>query len=131
MQKVYVDRNHVTQILSSEGLLRPSKTSIVKQRLYRPLMDMNILNMKLYKNEYVYLTDKAVLSNAWAGTLYVKYELPGAKTFDGGATFDFLVGSDDMVVYADKSGKLWEHKLFKGINLIDIKYDKDYHGFGY
>jgi len=130
MRKVFVDRNYVTQILSSDkGLLRPSETSIVEQLLYRPLKDMNILDMKLYRNEYVYLTDKALLSDAWAGTLYIKYDLPGAKTFDGGANFDFLVGSDDKVVYVDKTGKLWEHKLFKGVKLIDIRYDKDYDGF--
>ncbi len=130
MKKVFVDRNYVTQILSTDnGVLRPSETSIVLQRLYRPLRDWNVIDMILYKNEYVYLTDKAVISDAWAGKLYVKYDLPDAKVFDGGANFDFLVGSDDKVIYVDKTGKLWDHKLFSGIDLIDIRYDKDYNGF--
>ena len=117
MKKVFVDRNYVTQILSSDrGLLRPSETSIVVQRLYRPLMDMDIRDMKLYRNEYVYLTDKAVLSDAWAGTLYVKYDLPEAKTFDGGASFDFLIGSDDKVVYVDKPESCGIINCSKGLN---------------
>ncbi len=129
MQKVLIDRNNVVQILTPTGLVKPNKITIVKQHLYRPLVDMNILDMKLYRDEYMYLTDKAVLSNAWAGTVYVPYDLKGAKTFDGGADFDFLVGSDAALVYVDKNGENGKVKLPKKSSLVDIKYDKDNNGF--
>ena len=129
MQKVLFDRNYVLQILTPSGLVKPNKITIVKQHLYRPLVDMNILDMKLYRGEYMYLTDKAVLSNAWAGTIYVPYELKGAKTFDGGADFDFLIGSDASLVYVDKTGVKSKVKLPKKSTLVDILFDKDYNGF--
>jgi hypothetical protein len=129
MQKVLFDRNYVVQILTPTGLVKPNKTTIVKQHLYRPLVDMHILDMKLYRDEYMYLTDKAVLSNAWAGTVYVKYDLNGAKAFDGGTDFDFLIGSDASLVYVDKTGVKSKVKLPKKSMLVDIRFDKDYNGF--
>ncbi len=129
MRKVSVDRNHVIQILSDRGILQVGNISIVEQRLYRTLIDKIIIDMKLYRGQYVYLTPEAILSNAWAGELYLNYDLPDAKVFDGGANFDFLIGSDKKVVYVDKTGEVWNHKLFKGIDLLDIKYDKYYNGF--
>ena len=127
LSKVLTDRNYITQILSSEGLLRPSETTLVTQRLYRPLIDMNIVDMQLYNNEFVYLTDKAVLSNAWAGTLYLKYNLANAKCLAGGSNFDFLIGSDNGFQYISKAGKLWESDLTA--ELVDIVFDADYNGF--
>ncbi len=129
MRKVLIDRNYVVQILTPSGLVKPNETTIVKQHLYRPLVDMNIIDMKLYRGEYMYLTDKAVLSNAWAGTIYVPYELKGAKTFDTGNDFDFLIGSDAFLVYVDGKGKKESVKQSKKSILKDIIFDKDYNGF--
>jgi hypothetical protein len=88
---------------------------------------MNIVDMQLYNNEFVYLTDKAVLSNAWAGTLYLKYNLANAKCLAGGSNFDFLIGSDNGFQYISKAGKLWESDLTA--ELVDIVFDADYNGF--
>ena len=129
MEKVFVDRNTVVQILTDKGLMKPNKETIVKQYLYRPLTDMDIIDMKLYREQYMYLTDKALLSNAWAGTVYVQYDLKDVKTFDTGADFDFLVGSDKGLKYVDKTGELWKGKLPKSSTIVDIRFDKDYNGF--
>ena len=67
LTQVRSDRNNVINILSSDGLLQPWEKKIVKDMLYRPLTDMNILAIDRYEDQFVYLTDKAVLSNAFAG----------------------------------------------------------------
>ena len=129
LEKVYVDRNYVTNVLSSNGLLRPNSTTLVTEGMYRPLVDMNILDMIIYKNEFVYLTDNTVLSNAWAGKVYVNYDLPKATCFAGGDDFRFLVGSNRGIEYIDKEGVLWSEKLSANTKLVDIKFDNNTKGF--
>ena len=84
--KVSSDRNGNVQILSDKGLLKtfsgkllyPGK--LVSERYYRPLADKKIKGLISHDNQFVYLDDKAVLSNAWAGNLYSKYTLTSART---------------------------------------------------
>ena len=61
------DRNQVVKIISSEGLLQPYEKNLVADLQYRPLTDMDLISIDRYKDQFVYLTDVAVLSNAWAG----------------------------------------------------------------
>lgn len=129
LKKVFIDRNEVTQILSSEGLLKPNNTTIVTENLYRPLADMNILDINKYKEQFVYLTDKAILSNAWAGEVYIEHSLSNALYFNGGLNFDFLIGSDNNLEYVDKNGQLWSHKFQNKEDLVNIKFDKNEKGF--
>jgi hypothetical protein len=129
LKNVVVDRNETVQILSSKGILKQANNTLVIDRTYRPLADMNILAAGLYKNEFVYLTDKAVLSNAWAGTLYLPYKLKGANCFAGGNNFDFLIGANTGLELISKSGSLWKHKFSKGTKVINVKFDKNEKGF--
>ena len=84
LHKVRSDRNEVIQIYSSIGLLKTYDGeflypgTLVQDKTYRPLTDKKILNLELYANQCVYIDDKAVLSNAWAGELYSRYTLPKA-----------------------------------------------------
>ncbi|MEN8117233.1 MAG: hypothetical protein ABFS16_09655 [Bacteroidota bacterium] len=128
LQKVYSDRNGVIQILSSIDLLKPSSTTLVTERLYRPLVDMKIQGFEIYNNQFVYLTDKAVLSNAWAGKIYIKHNLPEAHSLAGGSDFDFLIGSDNKLEYVNKTGQLWQSEL-ANTHLAGIKYDSEEEGF--
>ena len=74
--RVVSDRNGYIQILSSKGLLRlrdgqflfPGQ--IVKDVQDRQTSDKKIAGIGVYQDQLVYLDDKAVLSNAWAGKLY-------------------------------------------------------------
>ena len=54
-------------ILSTEGLLQRWEKSLVKDQRYRPISDQHIIAFDTYKDQFVYLTDKTLLSNAWAG----------------------------------------------------------------
>ena len=78
LQKVAADRNGYIQILSSHGLLRPRAGQIfipgdlVKDVHYIPTSDKGIKAIGKYEDQLVYVDDKAVLSNAWAGKTVFK-----------------------------------------------------------
>ena len=133
LQKVYCDRNGVIQIYSSAGLLKTYAGeflypgTLVADRTYRPLADKKILNLGLYDSQFVYLDDKAVLSNAWAGELYSKYNLPGASLFAGGEAFAFLISDGESLQYLKDSKVLWQGKAAEKI--LDMIYDKSSDSF--
>jgi len=104
LYKVRADRNGRILVLSNQGLLRIYHQTLVKDHQYRPLADMAIRDMDAYCNQFVYLTDQAVFSNAWAGTFDVAHELPRANQFRMGNHFKFLVMDDtaDTVYYNSK-----------------------------
>ena len=90
LYKVYSDRNGVIKILSSKGLMQPYSGemlypgTIVQDQTYRPTTAKKIAGIGLYKDQFVFVDDKAVLSNAWAGKLYSQHSLPDASIFAGG-----------------------------------------------
>ena len=129
LSKIFIDRNDVIQILSSKGLMIPFKEKIVVDRSYHPMMEMSISGMEIYKNQFVYLTDKAVLSNAWAGKIYLNHNLPKAKCFAGGNDFNFLVGSNKGLQYMGKNNQQWSHTFNNGVELKAIKYDAGKNGY--
>ena len=96
--QVRSDRNKVVSILSPNGLLQPWEKKIISDRLYRPLMDMKIIAIDRYNSQFVYLTDKAVLSNAWAGKFYIDHGLENATQFVVANNFTTLVGAKGKLV---------------------------------
>ncbi len=133
LQKVFCDRNGVVQVYSSAGLLRPSAGALlypgqlVLDLTYKPMLDKNIQNMQLHENQFVYLDDKAVLSNAWAGKLYTKHTLAHASLFSGGPNFSFLISDGTMLQYLKDTTIVWEGRT--GDNIIDIIFDKTRNAF--
>lgn len=128
LQKVYSDRNGVIQIYSSAGLLKPFAGeflypgTLVSDKTYRPLADKKILNLDLYENQFVYLEDKAVLSNAWAGELYSRHKMVNASLFEGGEAFAFLISDGQSLQFVKDSKALWTGK--NNEKIIDILFDK-------
>ncbi|MBN2592271.1 MAG: hypothetical protein JXA81_02100, partial [Sedimentisphaerales bacterium] len=96
---VRCDRNDRILVLSSKGLLQVYNGQLVPDRHYRPLTDMQIKSMEVYQGQFIYLTDKAVLSNAWAGRLLIPHKMPGAGLFAPGSNFDFLLVRKTSVAY--------------------------------
>ena len=133
LKKVFSDRNGVIQIYSSAGLLKTFDGeflypgSLVPEKTYRPLADKKILNLNLYNNQFVYLDDKAVLANAWAGNLYSRYTMPGASLFEGGEAFGFLISDGEALQYLKDSKVLWQGKANEKI--IDIAFDATRNAF--
>lgn len=125
--RVYSDRNGVIEIATSQNLFKPHAGeflfpgTLVPQRYYRPIADKKIANLTRYKDHFVYVDDKAVLSNAWAGNLYVKHSLPAASMIAGGNDFDFLISDGKTIQYLKDSTITWEGK-HPG-RIIDLLFD--------
>ena len=128
LSKVRCDRNGVVQVLSSKGLfvrsggqfLYPGK--LVQDVSYRPMLDMNLKDIALYQNQFVYASDKAILSNAWAGKLYSLHTMPDVTLFCGGDDFSFLLTDGTSIQYIKDSKLLSESK--QDDKVIDILFDK-------
>jgi len=128
LSQAFMDRNEVIQVASSEGLLRTHDGQflypgvLIQDKTYRPLTDKNISAMTIYKDQFVYLDDKAVLSNAWAGSLYLKHELPKANIIAAGSDFEFLISEGQKLQYVSKNKKSWTGALDKD-KVIAIKFN--------
>ncbi|MBA4167023.1 MAG: hypothetical protein H0X41_05690 [Chitinophagaceae bacterium] len=133
LKKVVCDRNGTVQILSSEGFLKPSGGALlypgqlVPDLSYKPMRDKKIADIELYKDQFVYVDDKAVLGNAWAGKLYAAHTLPAASLFSSGSGFTFLIGGGNEIQYVKDTGVAWDGLIEEKI--IDIVYDKSRNGF--
>jgi hypothetical protein len=99
---VCADRNGRILVLSNQGLLQIHNGRLVPDKQHRPLLDMQLINMDTYRNQFVYLTDKVVLSNAWAGKLYVRHKTDDVGLFEMGNSFDFLLAGKDTLTYFER-----------------------------
>ncbi len=127
--KVVCDRNGYIQILSSKGLMRPRDGqflfpgTIVKDVRDRQTSDKKIAGIGLYRDQLVYADDKAVLSNAWAGNLFSRHSLPGARIIAGGDDFSFLISDGKSIILLKDSRNLWNGSVSEG-EVLDIKFDE-------
>jgi hypothetical protein len=128
LKKVVSDRNGYVQILSSKGLMRLRdgqflfSGTIVKDIQDLQTSDKKIAGIGIYHDQIVYVDDKAVLSNAWAGKLYSKHNLSGAKIMAGGKDFNFLISDGGKIVLLRDSESLWNGTL-QNDDVKDIKFD--------
>lgn len=129
LNKVASDRNGYIQILSSKGLLRTRDGQflfpgqLVRDIQDRQTSDKKIAALGLMENQFVYVDDKAVLSNAWAGKLYSRHSLPGAKIFACGTEMSFLVSDGLKMIFLKDSLKVWEGAV-QGNEIKDILFDE-------
>jgi hypothetical protein len=127
LYSVASDRNGYIQVFSSEGLLRPAGGQhlfpgrLVRDTQYRPTSDKKIAGINKYRDHLVYVDDSAVLSNAWAGNLFSRHTLAGARIFKGGEDFTFLISDGKKLILLKDSEYLWEGDYSEEIR--DIKYD--------
>ena len=126
--QVASDRNGYIQMLSSKGLVRTRAGqflfpgTLVKDVQDRSTSDKNISALGIYQDQLVYIDDKAVLSNAWAGKLYSRHNMPGANIFCGGDDFAFLISDGKNLTLLKDSKSLWDGSL-SGDEVREIKYD--------
>jgi hypothetical protein len=126
LQKVASDRNGKIQVLSSAGLLHTHGGAFLypgtleKDGTHRPMADKKISDVLSYNQQLVYLDEVAVLSNAWAGSLYTRHQMPKAKLFAGGDDFTFLVADGRDLKLVKGTEQLWKGKVAEPV--IQLKY---------
>jgi hypothetical protein len=129
LYKVVSDRNGYVQLLSSNGLMRLRDGqflfpgTVVRDIQDRQTSDKKIAGIGLYRNQLIYVDDKAVLSNAWAGNLFSRHSLPGARILSGGDNFTFLISNGKSIVLLRNSLDVWKGSL-EGEEVADIKFDE-------
>jgi len=89
--KVRADRNGRISALSNKGLLQVHDGQLTRDVLHRPLVDMRVLDIETHDGQFVYLTDGFVLSNAWAGGLWVPHHVSDARLLATGQDFTCIV----------------------------------------
>ncbi|HEV7350931.1 hypothetical protein [Telluribacter sp.] len=128
------DRNGVVKVLSSAGLLHPaggqflSPGLLIPDNTYRFLKDKKIKGIGVYDQQYVYLDDKAILSNAWGGSLYSKHTVPAARLLAGGKDFSFLVSDGSSLQLIKDSNLLWKGGLTDD-EVLTIKFQEEANQF--
>lgn|GEM_PF-25685 len=133
LSKVVCDRNGVIQILSSQGLLRPSGGAflypgeLAPDKTYRMLPGRSIKDVTVYERQFVYADDKAVLSNAWAGKLYVAHTMPGVTMLAGGSDFSFLLSDGRSLQYRKDSMMLWQGSAEDTV--VDLRWNRRNNAF--
>ncbi len=123
LMQVKTDRNMQIEILSSEGLLQPRKEKLVDCQFYRPITDMNVISVETYNNQFVYLTDSAVLSNAGAGKFYIKHGLKNPKIFVVAHNYTTLIAGENELTLFQNGKKVWD-KSIEEFTPLDIIFDK-------
>ena len=116
------DRNKAIKVLSSKGLMLPHEKQIRQDVQYRPLFDMNIVALTAYQGQFVYLTDMAVLSNAWAGKLYLDHNIKAPKAMGIGPDFLTMIAGEFDFVFFKNNQEVWRSTL-NNLNPISIEYD--------
>jgi hypothetical protein len=129
LKSVAADRNGYVQLFSSKGLLRPRSGqflfpgTLVTDVQDKQTSDKKIAGIGIYQNQLVYIDDKAVLSNAWAGKLYSRHTMAGARIFAGGNDFEFLISDGIKLNLLKNSEVLWEGNI-SGEEIKEIKFDQ-------
>ncbi|MHC4324789.1 MAG: hypothetical protein ACYSUX_11000, partial [Planctomycetota bacterium] len=99
LSAVRCDRNGRVLVLSNKGLLQVHNGQLVPELSYRPLADMQIKSLQTHRGQFIYLTDKAILSNAWAGRMLVPHKMPDARLFMPASNYDFLLAEKNSLAY--------------------------------
>jgi len=121
---ISANRDGQIRILSDSGLIVPDNGSLfypgkfIRDISYPQIFPKKIRAIGTYRYQTVYLDNKQLFSNAWAGRIQIDHSLPNASLFAGGDDFHFLVSDGDQFFYLDQTGKkLWTGTM-KGIRQI-------------
>lgn len=120
--QVNSDRNLSVEVIGTKILLQAFEKELVEELKYRPLTDIHIISSEVYKDQFVYLSDDAVLSNAWAGKFYLEHGVLSPKGFAIGKDFTTLItGKSELALFKNKE-KIWTGNV-DGLNPIEVLFD--------
>ncbi len=109
--KVRADRNGCITVLSDKGLLQVDAGTLKPDRRYRPLTDMQIKDVELSQNQFIYLTDRYVLSHAWAGQRLSPHPVSGARLLTSGGRGEFMVAGENDAVHLSQGGSIQDWRI--------------------
>lgn len=122
------DRNGNTEILADGKILQPNggrfqyPGSLTPKVAYLPMQDRQLSSVFLHEGQLVYLDNQAVFSNAWAGTVSFRHDLPGARIACGGDGKSFLVSDGKAIRFLQDGEITWKGEL-TGDEAKDLLYD--------
>ena len=116
-------RDKVISIVSSDGLLQPWDNMVLKEDRYRPFDNMKVKSTIRYKDQIIYLTDIAVLSNAFAGKFYMDHGIKNPTDFIIGNDFKTMVVANGQIGLFQNNKKVW-NKSLSAFNPVDLAFDK-------
>jgi hypothetical protein len=123
LQKVRSNRNKEMYMLSSEGILHTGENIIAKNTYYRPFENLTVVDMDAHEGQFVYLSKDAILSNAWAGKVYISHNIANPVCFKMSTDFSVLVAGVGEIAYFKGGNEIWRQKEegFKPVKIIDDK----------
>jgi len=134
LSKAFMDRNGVIKAYSSIGLLRTHDGqflypgSLIVDKTYRPIADKNISDLDIFQNQFIYLDDEAVLSDAWAGKIFIQHDLPKANILASGKNFEFMISDGKTLEFLSDNKVSWKGST-KSDPVTAIRYDKELNKF--
>jgi hypothetical protein len=111
------DRNGVTEVLASGKILHPAggrfqyPGTLEPKAAYVPMKDRRPVSVFAHDGQLVYLDSQAVFTNAWAGTVFLRHGLPGAKMACGGDGKSFLVSDGKALRFLQNGAVAWRGEL--------------------
>lgn len=125
----FSDRNGNIQLLTTKGLYKPHNGrflypgTLVPDGSYRTLAHKKMLANTLHQNQFVHMDKEAILSNAWAGKLYIEHGLKKPHILVGGSDFSFLVSDGKKVKYfsSNQEQSSWKNKG----EILEVEYTAD------
>jgi hypothetical protein len=144
-QQVASDRNDNFRILTNEGIFQPTHAaflhpgSFVKDEQYRTAKHKKIHYLTTLQGQFVYMDEKHIFSQAWAGTFRTPLPLERVRAFAGSTPQDFIMSDGtSLAVFKDENPNLSETRSEQGFKLLkpstsSVEKIKDiqYHGDTY
>tara|TARA_B100001057_G_scaffold239951_1_gene240184 strand:+ start:3016 stop:5196 length:2181 start_codon:yes stop_codon:yes gene_type:complete len=121
---VKTDKNKNINVLSSQGLLSPWEKKLKPNFQYRPLENQKVIAIESHKNQFYYLTQKAVLSNSFGGKFYLEHGLENPILLGIGKDKSFLILTDKGLFFFDKEGQL-DISLNLGEKALSVQFDTE------
>lgn len=111
------DRNGDIQVFTSEGIyhcqggqfLHPGQ--LVPYRRHRPMLDMQLSALGLDNDQFLYVNEEAVFSNAWAARTYVPHGVEAPNIVCTGSNGTFLLAEGAQLKWIGAQGETWQEEL--------------------
>ena len=117
LQKAYADRNGNIKVLSSKGLLTPTKGQLLypgnlhPDQSYLHFKDAGLKDILIRNQEFYVLGMQEISSNAWAGSYYFSNTFPDSEIFSLGNEDSTLLAKGNQLHFLKGEELLWEKEL--------------------